>query len=53
MKTYRIMNKVTCKWWQGEATCPEEACAKAGWKRGDCLIKEQTNAGGGGWRLIK
>ena len=31
MKTYRVMNRSTLQWWEGEASSAQEACQKAGW----------------------
>lgn len=31
MKRYRIMNRITKEWWEGEANSAQEACQKAGW----------------------
>ncbi len=60
LKTYRIQNRVTKEWWNGEATSAQEACDKAGWPIGDCWIRERTpvvadptaESGhrGGGWK---
>lgn len=49
MKTYRIMNLKTHKWWEGEAHCPRCAAVKSGFPNADCWIRVKTNAGAGGW----
>ena len=53
MKTYRVMNKVTKRWWEGKARSGHAACAAAGWPPGDCWIREQTHTGAGGWKKVK
>jgi len=60
MKTYRVMNRVTLQWWEGEASSAQEACQKAGWMIGDCWVREyvpphqdeskQSGWHYGGWR---
>ena len=45
-KTYRIFNIVTKRWWEGEASSPEEALKKAEETREDCWIREYTDRGG-------
>ena len=40
LKTYRIQNRVTEEWWQGEAPSAQEACELAGWLIGDCWVRE-------------
>lgn len=49
MNTYRIMNKKTNQWWQGEANNAKEACRKATWPPLDCLIKWNPMSGNSGW----
>ena len=51
MKKYRIMNKITKQWWEGEAESAQEACQAAGWPIGDCWVREWTRKSGryGGW----
>jgi len=51
MKTYRIMNQITKKWWEGEATSAQEACEKAGWLIGACFVRVRTEKMG--WGKIK
>jgi len=48
MKTYRIWNRVTQEWREGEASSAQEACQKAGWMPGDCWVREKTPKGGWG-----
>jgi len=48
-KVYRIMNRITQEWWEGEAPSAQEACEKAGWMIGDCYVRvksEGTHAHG-------
>ena len=45
-RTYRIFNIVTKRWWEGEASSPEEALKKAEETREDCWIREYTDRGG-------
>ena len=62
MPTYRIMNRVTKQWWEGDAESAQEACQKAGWLIGNCWVRERTPVrsdpstdsghAGGGWRII-
>jgi len=67
MHTYRIMNRLTKQWWEGDAESPQEACRAAGWQKagwliGDCWVRERTPVrsdpssdsghAGGGWRNI-
>jgi hypothetical protein len=40
--TYRIMNRITKEWWEGEAMSAQEACQKAGWMIGDCWVRIKT-----------
>ena len=47
MKTYRIMNRITKQWWEGEAQSAQEACQKAGWMIGDCWVRIRTPGQGG------
>jgi len=42
MKRYRIMNRVTGEWWNGEAPSYRLACEKAGWPVADCWIRVHT-----------
>lgn len=63
MKTYRIWNRVTREWWEGEASSAQEACNKAGWLIGNCWVRERTQAQldftrdshypGAGWKTVK
>lgn len=63
MKTYRIWNRATKQWWEGEANSAQEACEKAGWLIGNCWTRERTpfrldptsvsGHRGGGWKTIK
>lgn len=39
---YRIMNRVTKEWWEGEAASTQEACQKAGWQIVDCWVRYKT-----------
>ena len=48
MSVYRIMNRVTNKWWQGEAESAHEACVTAGWPMEECWVREQKSRGGWG-----
>lgn len=47
-KTYRIMNRITKEWWEGEAESAQEACEKAGWMIGDCWVRKYTK--NHGWK---
>lgn len=42
MKIYRIMNRITKAWWEGEANSAQEACEKAEWAIGDCYVRVKT-----------
>ena len=53
MTRYRIMNRMTKEWWEGEARGPYEACTRAGWPIGDCWIREYSPKGSGGWKKSK
>lgn len=37
---YRIMNRITGNWWEGEANSAQEACEMAGWLIGNCWVRE-------------
>lgn len=50
MKLYRIRNKSTNEFWEGEAKTASEAVLKAGWPVAVCEIKEKTYNGAGGWK---
>lgn len=50
MKRYRIMNRITHEWWEGEASSAHEACQKTGWMVGDCWVRQYSNKGSGGWK---
>lgn len=50
LKRYRIRNKITGEWWEGEAVSAEMACSGAGWALGFCEVKEKTTRGAGGWK---
>ena len=52
-KRYRIMNRVTREWWDGEASSAQEACQKAGWRIGECWVREHSDKGSGGWKTPK
>ena len=62
MPTYRLMNRTTRQWWEGDAESAQEACQKAGWLIGNCWVRERTPVrsdpstdsghAGGGWRII-
>ena len=47
---YRIMNRITRVWWDGEADSAQEACEKAGWLIGDCWVRQYSPKGAGGWK---
>ena len=49
MVTYRIFNVVTKKWWEGEASSPDEALRKAEGTWASCWIRERTDRGGWRW----
>lgn len=53
MKRYRIMNRITKKWWEGEADSAQEACEKAGWLIGDCWVRVSPSGRGGDWSKPK
>lgn len=48
MNVYRIMNRVTKKFWEGEANSAQEACEKAGWMIGNCWVRVNTSPTGWG-----
>ena len=48
MNRYRIMNRITKEWWEGEANSAHEACQKAGWMIGDCWVRVKTSKAGWG-----
>lgn len=50
MKRYRIQNRVTKEWWEGEAESATAACQKAGWRPGNCWVREYSPKGCGGWK---
>jgi len=50
MPIYRILNKDTKEWWEGEAFNPYEALELAGWTEGRVWIREKTQRGAGGWK---
>jgi len=50
MPRYRIMNRITKEWWEGEAPSAQEACKKAGWMVGDCWVRQYSPKGLGGWK---
>ena len=50
MNRYRIMNRITKEWWNGEASSAQEACQKAGWPIGDCWVRQHSDKGSGGWK---
>jgi len=53
MKIYRIRNRITGQWWDGEARSTQEACQKAGWLIGDCWVRQQTHGQySTGWKNI-
>ena len=41
-KKYKIQNKITREWWEGEAGSTGEACTRAGWADNDCWIIVKT-----------
>ena len=47
---YRIMNRITKQWWDGEANSAQEACQLAGWLIGDCWVRQHSDKGAGGWK---
>jgi len=49
-RKYRIMNRTTHQWWEGEADSAVQACQKAGWPKEDCWVREHSDTGSGGWR---
>lgn len=50
MERYRIMNRTTGEWWEGEAETAQEACRLAGWEVEICHIRQRSAAGYGGWK---
>lgn len=40
MNQYRIMNRITRQWWDGEAESAHEAYQKAGWPVADCWVRQ-------------
>lgn len=50
MPRYRIMNRITKEWWEGEAPSAQAACKKAGWMVGDCWVRQYSPKGLGGWK---
>jgi len=48
MARYRIMNRITKQWWDGEADSAQQACEKAGWLIGDCWVRQELSPGGWG-----
>ena len=42
MNRYRILNRVTKEWWEGEAASAQEACQKAGWLIGACWVRQHV-----------
>ena len=50
MNRYRIMNRITQEWWEGEANSAQEACQKAGWMIGACWVRQYSPKGYGGWK---
>jgi len=51
MKTYRIMNKLTHEFWQGNTENVKEAIERTMWPEEECLITERTDKGG--WKKPK
>jgi len=61
-KRYRIRNRITGEWWEGEADSAQEACRLAGWLIGDCWVRQKTpvvldpssesGSRGGGWKKV-
>ncbi|MFA5323755.1 MAG: hypothetical protein WC373_13875 [Smithella sp.] len=47
---YRIRNKKTNVWWEGEAVSAAAALELAGWKQEDCEIKVRSHTYSGGWK---
>ena len=39
MKTYRIRNRETGQWWEGQAPSYRVACENLGWLISDCWIR--------------
>ena len=62
MKRYRIMNRITKEWWEGDADSAQEACQKAGWLIANSWVRERTPTrndpstesghAGGGWKTL-
>ena len=50
LRRYRIMNRTTRGWWEGEAESAQEACIKAGWPMGECWVRQYSSKGAGGWK---
>lgn len=50
MNKYRIFNRRTQEWWEGEAMSVTDACEKAGWMLWDCWVRLYTARGG--WKNI-
>ncbi|MBA7684293.1 hypothetical protein ES703_92684 [subsurface metagenome] len=42
IKTYRLYNRITKSWWEGQAASAQEACLKAGWLIGDTWVRVRT-----------
>ena len=40
IKTYRIQNRITNEWWEGQAASAQEACEQAGWQICNCWVRE-------------
>ena len=53
MKTYRIMNRYTKEWWEGEATNAQEACGRASWPVKECWIREGSGPKCGAWKKVR
>ena len=54
IKTYRIYNRSTKAWWEGQAPSAQKACAKAGWPMGECWVRERANSPDRypGWKTV-
>ena len=47
---YRIMNRITQNWWEGEANSAQEACQMAHWPISECWVRQYSTKGCGGWK---
>lgn len=51
MNKYRILNRTTRNWWEGEAESSEAACQLAGWPLAACWVRVFSPKGSGGWKI--